>query len=103
MGRFIPQNYICVLESDVTSTQEVKSHGPSDLADLNVDLDSITLSYTQKMQLLNLLADFSDLFSSSGGPMGRTGVVKHSIHTTGTPIRQPQCRLPVSLKGGGAG
>ena len=38
MGRFIPQNYIRVLESDVSSTQEVKSH---DLADLNVDLDKV--------------------------------------------------------------
>lgn len=86
LGTFTPQDYICVLESDVSSTQEVESHEPSDSPELKVDLDSTTLSSTEKMQLLNLLADFSDLFSSSGGPMGRTGVVKHSIHTMGPPI-----------------
>jgi len=86
LGRFIPHDYICVLESDVSSTQEVESQEPSDSPELNVDLDSTTLSLTEKMQLRNLLVDFSDLFSSSGGRMGRTGVVKHSIHTTGPPI-----------------
>ena len=33
-----------------------------------------------------------------GEPVGRTGVVKHDIETSGAPIRQPVRRLPQSMK-----
>jgi len=45
-----------------------------------------------------LLSEFSDVFSTPEGPLGRTNVVKHSIHTEGRPIRQPPWRLSEALK-----
>ena len=42
---------------------------------------------------------FDDLFVSENGALGRTKVVKHSINTSGGPIRQPMRRQPESLKG----
>lgn len=65
------------------------------LSRLNIDLDSAVLSATKKEQLLDLLADISDLFATLGGQLGRTGVVKHDVHMTGPPIHQPLRRLPM--------
>lgn len=56
------------------------------------------LTDQEKGQIHKLLTEFSDVFASAGGPLGRTDIVKHAIHSTGMPIRQLPRRLPESLK-----
>ena len=63
-----------------------------------VDLSQCNLSPAQKQKLLDLLHDYGDLFAIDGGPLGRTSLVKHAIHTEGPPIRQPNRQQPVALK-----
>lgn len=58
-------------------------------------LDVSALSSTEKTDLLNLLTEYSDIFAKPGA---NPHVVKHTIETTGPPIRQPVRRLPVALK-----
>ena len=54
------------------------------------------LSHADKGRLRSLLEEFSDIFSSEGKPLGRTGVVKHTIHTGDhRAIRQPPRRAPL--------
>ena len=54
------------------------------------------LSHSDKGRLRSLLEEFSDIFSSEGKPLGRTGVVKHTIHTGDhRAIRQPPRRAPL--------
>ena len=54
------------------------------------------LSPSDKGRLRSLLEEFSDIFSSEGKPLGRTGVVKHTIHTGDhRAIRQPPRRAPL--------
>lgn len=55
-------------------------------------------TYQEKGQIHALLTEFSDVFATVGGHLGRTGIIKHAIHTKGGPIRQPPHRLPESLK-----
>ena len=64
----------------------------------NIDLTGTDLLVSERRQLLDLLASFGTLFSRVGGPLGRTGRVKHDIETSGPPIRQPLRRLPHSMK-----
>ena len=67
-------------------------------APLQIDLTTTELSQTEQRELLELLNSFSTLFVGDGEPVGRTGVVKHDIETSGAPIRQPVRRLPQSMK-----
>ena len=54
------------------------------------------LSDTDKGELRSLLGEYSDIFSSEGKPLGRTDLVKHSIHTGDhRAIRQPPRRAPL--------
>ena len=62
------------------------------------DLSSSALSPSQKQSLRELLNNYSDLFVSTDGQLGRTNMVKHHIRTSGEPIRQPMHRLPEALK-----
>ena len=63
-----------------------------------INLDFTDLTFTEKKQLLALLAEFADIFAPRGGCVGRTPTVKHKILTEGPPIRQPVRRLPEVLK-----
>ena len=65
-------------------------------------LDQIDISHLtpdEQANLTSLLMDFSGVFSHENIPMGHTSVVKHSIPTTASPIRQPLRRIPQALKG----
>ena len=64
----------------------------------DIDLTSSELSPTQQQELLALLQDYSGLFATDNGSLGRTSVVKHEIHTSGHPIRQPVRRQPRALQ-----
>ena len=64
----------------------------------DIDLTASELSPNQQQQLLTLLHDYSDLFATGNGSLGRTSVVKHEIHTSGHPIRQPVRRQPRALQ-----
>ena len=94
LGRFTPYDHICLLGD--TEDTAPKSHSTSPP---NVDLEPTDLSTTEKKQLLDLLTEFSELFATPGGQLGRTAIVKHTMSTTGPPICQPLRRLPESLKG----
>ena len=56
------------------------------------------LTEAQHADLHSLLQKFNCLFHSSQVSPGRADVVKHHIVTAGPPIRQPLCRLAVSLQ-----
>ena len=83
-----------VEQSSDASTRLSNSQGMAP----DVDLDSAELTKDQKGQMRALLTEFSDVFSVVGGPLGRTNVVKHAIHTAGMPVKQPPRRLPEVLK-----
>ena len=61
-------------------------------------LDTSSLSATEKKDLLILLTEYSGIFAWAGADPGRTQVMRHTIETTGPPIRQPARRLPIALK-----
>ena len=64
----------------------------------DIDLSESTLSPQQQQQLLALLCDYSDLFATNNGPLGRTSIVKYSIHTEGYLIHQPVNCQPKALE-----
>jgi len=64
----------------------------------DIDLSQTDLEERQKCELLHVLKEFSDVFATQNGPLGRTSLVKHAVSTEGPPIRQPLRRLPVALK-----
>ena len=72
--------------------------GDSKSAGVKLNLDCSEVSEKEKQKLRNLLDKFGDLFVSENGELGRTSVVKHSISTSGCPIRQPIHRQPERLK-----
>ena len=45
-----------------------------------------------------MLKQYADLFATEDDPLGRTSVVRHTIHTEGPPIRQPVRRQPIALQ-----
>ena len=47
------------------------------------------LTDPQQQALLDLLKEYSQVFASDAGELGRTTLVKHKIVTEGTAIRQP--------------
>ena len=63
-----------------------------------VNLETSDLSPAEKARLLDLLTEFADVFVEKGPGPGGSHVVKHSITTTGLPIRQPLKRMPVALR-----
>ena len=64
----------------------------------DVDYAGANLSPSQKHDLNRLIWEFRDLFVSEGGCTGRTSVIKHTIRTEGSPIRQPLRRIPFVLQ-----
>ena len=64
----------------------------------DIDLAGTDLSPSEQQQLLNLQNSFSTVFTTANDPLGRTSVVKHNIHTSGPPIRQPLRHLPQAMK-----
>ena len=83
------QNILCVSEEELKSTLQMPSFD---------DLDFPHLSSAERTELVNLLTEFGDIFSSANSLRGHTTLVKHSIPTTGPPIRQPLRRVPEALK-----
>ena len=63
-----------------------------------VNLETSDLPPAEKSRFLNLLTEFADVFAETESCLGRSHVVKHSITTTGSPIRQPLRRMPVVLR-----
>ena len=63
-----------------------------------VDLARADLSTPQRHDLNRLIWEFRDLFVSEGGCTGRTSVIKYTIRTEGSPIRQPLRRIPFVLQ-----
>ena len=95
LGVFVPQNDLLLLEN---SNMAALVSGDSKSAGVKLNLDCSEVSEQEKQKLRNLLDKFGDLFVSENGELGRTSVVKHSISTSGRPIRQPIRRQPESLK-----
>ena len=91
---FTPRHEVFLVDQDDVSPQE--SSLLSQRPDIN--LESTDLTHDEKAQLQTLLSEFSDVFATPEGLLGRTNVVKHSIHVEGRPIRQPSRRLPEALK-----
>ena len=89
------QNDLFVLEN---SNVAASVFGDNKSAGVKLNLDCLDVSEKEKQKLRNLLDRFGDLFVSENGELGRTSVVKHSITTSGRPIRQPMRRQPESLK-----
>ena len=78
-----------------------KEHSPDNMQGdgmPDVDLAGANLSPSQKHDLNRLIWEFRDLFVSEGGCTGRTSVIKHTIRTEGSPIRQPLRRIPFVLQ-----
>ena len=95
IGTFVPVQDVhsvgVVSEMAQSSTPESAPVG------VDIDLTGTSLTPSQQEQLQNLLSSFH-VFAKAEAPLGRTGIVKHGIQTSGSPIRQPLRRLPQALK-----
>ena len=90
LGEYTPLAELLLIDS---------SHPPASTSALpDVNLSQCELSPTQQQELLALLCDYKDLFATEGGPLGLISVVRHAIHTEGSPIRQPMHRQPMALQ-----
>ena len=63
-----------------------------------VNLETSDLPPSEKSRLLDVLTEFADIFAETESCLGRSHIVKHSITTTGMPIRQLLRRTPVALR-----
>ena len=93
LGQFTPLSELLLVESQQPASPATSS--PTTLSD--IDLTGSVLSPDQQQELFTLLCDYTDLFATNNGSLGRTSVVKHTIHTEGHPIRQPVRRQPKAL------
>ena len=93
LGEYIPLTELLLIDTPHSS------HPPAPTSTLpDVNLSQCELSPTQQQELLALLCDYKDLFATEGGPLGRTLVVRHAIHTEGSPICQPMRHQPMALQ-----
>ena len=96
LGEFVAQNDLLLLEN---SNVAASVSGDNKSAGVKLNLDCLEVSEKEKQKLRNLLDRFGDLFVSENGELGRTSVVKHSITTSGRPIRQPITAIQASARG----
>ena len=93
VGTITPLSELCMVDATKQSsmsqsvphvdfTESMSKFAP------NVDFTELDLSAGQQ-QLLTLLHQYKDLFAIKNQPLGCTSVVKHTIYTEGSPIRQP--------------
>ena len=94
MGEFVAQNELLLQEN---SNLAASVSGDNKSVGVKLNLDCLKVLEKEKQKLRNLLDRFGDLFVSENGELGRTRV-KHSITTSGRPIRQPMHRQLESLK-----
>ena len=85
LGQFTLVSELLLVESQQPPLPA--TYSPAIPAD--IDLTGSVLSPDQKQELLKLLSEYRDSFATDNGSLGRTSVVKHTIHTDGHPIRQP--------------
>ena len=97
IGEFIPSQHICILD-DLEASESAGPNQAETGSKPKFDLSQTDLSPEEKQQLQQVLSTFADLFTTSTGSLGRTDAVKHTINTSGPPIRQPVRRLPESVK-----
>ena len=95
LGQFTPLSELLLVESQQPPLPTASSQATA----ADIDLAGSVLSPDKKQGLLKLLSEYSDLFATDNGSLGRTSVVKHTIHTDGHPIRQPVRRQPKALQG----
>ena len=89
------------LRHNILSISEMGPHVCENSMNSTVLPDGIDLSHlspSEQTELTELLVNYSHVFSQGRIPTGHTSVVKHSIPTSGAPIRQPLRRLPQALK-----
>ena len=92
LAQIIPKQNILVVDQSDMETQGSNTCVPE------INMDSSLLSSTEKTKLLDLLSEYSDVFATVGTSGAQNHIVKHTIKTTGLPIRQPLRRMPVTLK-----
>ena len=63
----------------------------------NIDLSDSNLTVEEEEKVMKLVEKYSDIFSKDKRDLGRTGLIKHELHTCTTeslPIKQKPFRLP---------
>ena len=81
LGEFTPLTELLLVESlQQQPCQRTLSTIP---ATLGIDFTHSTLSPSQQQDLLTLLHDYHDLFTSNADPLGCTAMVRHAISTEG--------------------
>ena len=64
-----------------------------------LDLQTNHHSARQKLQLTNLITNYTDVFALNSQELGTTNLVKHVINTGNhPPVRQPLCCTPFALR-----
>ena len=67
--------------SDVSVVNSVQGEKGNQSVSRKLPEVNTDLSLSQQQELLQLLTTFSTLFATPENPLGKTNVVKHSIHT----------------------
>ena len=88
------------IEKDVSSWEKedvqalIEERLPKDLVPLVEWVYGV--SNRDRLEIVNLLLEYHDVFSLSGTPLGRTDMVEHKIHTgDAQPIKQQPRRVPL--------
>jgi len=92
LGQIIPRENILLVEQHDLKTYNRNPCIPE------INLDSSILSSAEKVKVLDLITEYSDIFTTPGAPPAKSQVVKHTIKTQGPPIRQPLHIMPTILK-----
>ena len=94
------------IEKDVNSWENedvqklIEERLPKDLVPLVEWVYGV--SNRDRLEIVNLLLEYHDVFSLSGTPLGRTNMVEHRIHTgEAQPIKQQPQKSTFTPRGGG--
>ena len=98
VGQFTSRKYILQM-GEAVRNQQAQFSDPVELSQEDIDVSGSNISHAQQQELLDLLNEYRDIFVTESGALGKTLLVKHSIVTQGSPIRQPLRRMPVATKG----
>ena len=90
MAKFTPQRFVGIIEQGTLQLDSAQSD--------DIRRASDNLSTQQLGQLRMVLSKYKHLFVSKKQELGRTSLVKHSITTESSPIKQPPQHIPHALR-----
>lgn len=97
-GSILCQIQMCQIVSDMSAKEPEHVNTPMESWIQQVNLDNSNLTHSQKHEVLNLIADWHDVFSKHDLDVGLTSLVKHRINLNDvSPFKQRHRKIPHSM------